>query len=321
MSGVLFVSQNPLDRAENIRAVWGAYDGPKVFRHGVGGMVNAEAEGFAAVVCDCLPARIRDKSRVRSVNLGHGLTGGKLYGADEKWKPWFDAAAASQTDFAISSSEAGIPIVAGQLGIPEDRVLPLGFPRTDAYFSDGPKMDRSALGYRRVYLYAPTFRYESDGWLPRIDWQKVDGMLAEDEAVVVKRHYFTERPLAAGGLRHVREICPDEPSTFFLRSCDVILTDYSSILFDAYILGKPAVLTVDDMDRFIGKRGMYHPFPDFYSSRWIAAEGNEEALVSMLREAADNGMGETERRCVEAVAGACDGSSVERVCDLIRSLT
>ena len=116
------------------------------------------------------------------------------------------------------------------------------------------------------------------------------------------------------------EIPPSAPSTDFLRSCDALLTDYSSIMFDAYLMGKPAVLTVDDMDVYLEKRGMYYPYPDFYSSRWLCAEGNEEELVSTLREAADVGLTVAEKACIATVAGACDGHSSERVCDLIKSL-
>jgi CDP-ribitol ribitolphosphotransferase len=112
----------------------------------------------------------------------------------------------------------------------------------------------------------------------------------------------------------------EEPTEFWLRSCDVMMTDYSSTMFDAYMLGKPVVLLVDDKDEYLSGRGMYHPYPDFYSSRWLYAEDNEEALVSMLREAAANGMGDAEKECLSAVAGACDGHSTERLCDLIRSL-
>jgi len=319
MSEVLFVSQLPLGRCENLTAVWDMYDGGKAFRMGTDSMRTAERDGFSVVVCDCLPKYIDGKSCCKSVNIGHGITGDKLYGADEKHKPWYDQAAADQIDFAIATSEAGVPIVARQFRIPEDRVLPLGMPRTDAYFEDGPDLSCFSVGRATVYLYAPTFR-SCDGRLPQIDWESVGSMLGKREIMVVKRHYFTKEPLVVGDHPRVNEVDPDMPSALWLHACDVLLTDYSSIMFDAYLLGKPSVLTVDDQDEYLSKRGMYHPYPHFYGSRWLYAEGNEEALVAMLRAAAKNGMTDVERECVSTVAGACDGHSAERVCDLIRSL-
>ena len=118
----------------------------------------------------------------------------------------------------------------------------------------------------------------------------------------------------------VLELPFEESTEKLLRSCDVLVTDYSSVMFDALVLQKPIVLLTDDMDEYLAGRGMYHEYPRFYSSRWLVAEGNEEALVDELRAAAKTGMREVEHRCLEAVAGACDGHSAERICDLIRSL-
>lgn len=314
MARVLFVSENPLGRCENLTKVYHALDCDKEFRLHHYSMRNAEREGFDAVVFDALPIRIEGKSHCRTFSLGHGIEGGKLYGYDEGDRaPWFDPVASAQTDYAIAASEKNAAIVAKQLCLPEERVLPLGFPRTDDYFGvRRPGHDG------RVYLYAPTFR-NGDGHLPRIDWGKVDGLLGDDETLIVKRHYYDGARITDGAYRHIVEQDPSDASFPYLVRCDVLLTDYSSIVFDAYLLGVPAVLTVDDKDEYLAVRGMYYPYPSFYSSRWLRAEGNEEDLLNMLREAAQYGMGDAERECIRTVAGACDGHSTERVCELIRN--
>ena len=324
MGKVLFVSQNALERAENLKAVWDAYGGEKEFRQGQENMAEAESEGFSVVVCDALPSRINGKDKCKVVNICHGITGNKVYGADEDAE-WFDAEAAMQTDFAIAASENSIPIVARQLGIPEDRVLALGFPRTDAYFGDAQRFDE-CFGFHvdRIYLYAPTFRNdELGGWLPKIDWSKIDSLLEDGEVMVVKRHYFTENEITRGyDMRNMRvvEIPPSLPRTPYLMSSDVLVTDYSSCMSDAYIMRTPVVLTIDDMAEYLADRPMYYTYPQTYCSRYIKAEGNEELLVRVIREAAENGMGATEMAYMNATAGACDGHSAERVCDLIWSL-
>ena len=40
-----------------------------------------------------------------------------------------------------------------------------------------------------------------------------------------------------------------------------------------------------------------------------------------MREAADNGLTDVERECLDMVADMCDGHSTERVVELVRSLT
>lgn len=327
MGDVLFISALPLGRCKSTTRIYEMYDGPKAFRCGIDGMRTAEMDGFSVVVCDSLPARIEGKDEIVSVNLGHGLTGGKLYGLDEGDHPWVDKDALAQIDYAIATSEQGVPIVARQLGVPEDRVLPLGMARTDAYFEDGEKYGSFMgvpLDEMRVYVYCPTFRGLGDkGHLPNIDWKKVDSLLRDDEVLVVKRHHLTPHELTRGydtQNTRVMEMPFKESTEKLLRSCDVMLTDYSSTMFDAYMLGKPVVLLTDDMDEYLSGRGMYMRYPFDYSSRWIAAEGNEERMVEMLRAAAFTGMRHIERKCLEAVAGACDGCSTDRICELIRSL-
>jgi len=116
------------------------------------------------------------------------------------------------------------------------------------------------------------------------------------------------------------EVTPNEGIEPYLIDCDVVITDYSSVVFDAYLLGKPVVLTVDDADKYLSTRGMYFDFPQGYSSRWLCAEGNEEDLLNMLREAAQNGLTDMERGFVDEVADMCDGHAAERVCEFITSL-
>ena len=312
---VLFVSQLPLGRCENLTAVWEAYDGPKEFKLGQHNMRTAEHEGFSVVVCDALPVRIDGKVKCKLVGMDHGLTGGKLYALDEGDVWWVDRAALAQIDYAVSSSTAGVPITARMFGIPESCVLALGFPRTDRYFG------RRAHGGEITYLYAPTFRnMDHDSWLPYIDWRKVDSLLRDGERFVVKRHYFTKHPLVRHECERVVEVNPMENTDGYLMACSALLTDYSSVMFDAYLMDIPCVLAIADMGEYLRDRGMYFEYPREYSSRFLEVEGHEEELLGMLRESARNGIGPVEERCRELTADVCDGRSTERVCGLISSL-
>lgn len=318
---VMFTSDHKLERAENLRAVWGAYRGPKEFVRGTEHMSDAARDGYAAVVCDTLPRYMPDKGDCKSIVIGHGITGDKKYALDET-RGGIDKRAFAQIDAAVNASTKTCGIVAKQFGIPLDKVKPLGMPRTDAYVGkrkgDGETFLRR---YGRAYLYAPTCRIADDGGhLPRVDWARLDEMLDDDEIVVVKRHYFQREPIVAQDVDRIAEVPPSEASTPYLIDCDVLVTDYSSIVFDAYVLGKPSVLLTDDIDEYLSTRGMYLDYPSQYSSRWTCADGNEEKLLEMLREAARNGMTDAERDCLELVADMCDGSSARRVCDFIASI-
>lgn len=319
MNKVLFVSQNELGRCENLTCVYNAYDGDKEFRCGVDSMKTAEKEGFAVVVCDALPSFIEGKSRCKVVNICHGITGNKVYGLDENRD--VDADAFAQTDIATAASKASVHIVARQLGIPTDRVVACGFPRTDSYIGMEKGDGKTLMTDKRAYLYAPTFRDATKGGkLPNIDWEKVDSYLEDDEVFVIKRHYFTTNPLLGCEFDHVVELEPSEPLFPYLVDCDALLTDYSSCITDAYLLGKPVVLAADDMYEYTRDRPMYYDYPNAYSSKWCFASGREEYLVEMMRKAVIDGLGCIEKNYMRLTAGACDGHSIERTCELIRSL-
>lgn len=319
MAKVLFVSEHDLERAENLRALYEAYDGEKRYERYIWNMRTAPQRGFSVVVCDSLPVYMPEKGNCKSIVIGHGITGDKKYALDEK-RSGIDKAAFTQIDVAVNASTRTCDIVASQFGIPLENVEALGMPRTDAYIGKKKGDGGTVLAnYRRAYLYAPTFRGLNDGdRLPRINWRLVDELLEDDEVIVVKRHYFQRDQIVGAQLDHVKEVEPCEPSAPYLIDCDAIMTDYSSILFDAYVLGKPSVLTVDDMYAYMKTRGMYFDYPRQYSSRWLNAEGHERETLEALREAAENGMTEKERECVSIVADMCDGNSCKRVCDLIR---
>lgn len=314
----LFVSNHGLDRDENLRAVWDAYEGPKEFVLGVNRIPLHR--GHPVVVCDTLMPYDRLKDYI-SVNIGHGIIGGKLYGLDER-RAGIDPKALAQTDYVISTGTAVRDIAAGSFGIPVERSIALGMPRTDWYVGREKGSGGTPLAsHRRAYLYAPTFRGPNDGErLPNVDWTLLDSLLDDDELLVVKRHYFTHGDLVNRRCRHIVEVSYTEPSAAYLIDCDVLVTDYSSILFDGYLLGKPSVLLVDDRDAYMRTRGTYFEYPAFYGSRSVCVERNERGFVDMLRDAAERGMGDIERNCISLVADMCDGHSSERVAELVRSL-
>jgi len=315
---VLFASNHSLERDESIRALWDAYKGKKELVRPVEAI--AGLRGYPVVVTDTLTPFIPNKDFVL-VNIGHGITGEKKYGLDEK-RAGIDPRAMEQNDYLINASTKTCGILAGSFGVPEDRVLPLGFPRTDMLVGKEKGDGGTFMAkYARAYLYAPTFRGPHDGdRLPRIDWELLDSMLEDDEIIVVKRHYFQREPIVVQDVDRIVEIPTDEGICPYLIDCDVLVTDYSSTMFDAYVLGKPCVLTIDDMDAYLRTRGMYFDYPSKYCSRYIAAEGNEDKLLSHMRAACVTGMRQTERSCLELVADMCDGNSAERVCDFIAGL-
>lgn len=252
--------------------------------------------------------------------IAHGLTGGKLYGADQPHGQ-FTPESCALTDYYIATSEYGRQFAASAAGIPIERCLALGMPRTDRYFGKQKGDGNTILSrYKHAYLYLPTFRAKYNESAPKINYEYLNSLLEEDEIFVVKRHMITNKKIVKKPLTNIYEVDNNDTTYQYLFDCDVMVTDFSSALFDAYLLGKPSVLTADENDEYLISRGMYMNYPFEYGSRYVPIEGNEERLVELMRDAAANGMTDVERKCCELTSSACDGHSTDRVIDFIKSL-
>lgn len=308
MGKVLFTSRRPLGRCENITAVYNAYDGdkdfiqenwrnpnPHIFRDEYRMMVTDEFVPYS-------PGKL--------IMIEHGISGGKSYGLDQP-NAYFRREHSKLIDYAVCTSRDTVALTAKSRGIPESRVLPLGMPRTDAYFGRKKGDGGTFLAGKKAYLFAPTFRNANEPPMPRYNWEYIDSQLTDDEIFVVKPHMVT-RHILKGTYKHIVEAPSTEPSAPYLIDCDVLITDYSTILFDGHILGKPVILFEKEQG-FADRRGMYFPYPDGYSSRYVTTEAE---LIWRMRCA--KGQRELDLICKERACGACDGHSTERVVALIR---
>lgn len=311
MKPALFTSNKELRRAENIAALFDFYNEDKMFVRTHPGKHDERLSStkYGIRVCD----EFIGASPGKAIMIGHGLAGAKTYGLDQPY-PYHAESRGGLLTWVITTSEEMIPVTARQSGVPESRVLPLGMPRTDLYFGKKKGDGGTQFGNVRMYLYAPTFRNWNEGRMNDIDWRKLDGMLTDGEMFVVKPHMVTKTILdgPTGTYKHIVEMPSCLPSTPYLIDCDVLVTDYSSIMLDAHVLGKPVVLFEKETG-YTRSRGMYLRYPDEYASRYCQTE---RELVDLLRSA--HAPQAADRRCLELTAGACDGHSRARIAKLIK---
>ena len=301
MKPVLFTSQRPLNRAENIKAVFEAYDDPKVFAQLDWFRQSAEITSgkYDLMVTDEIPVA----SPGKVVMINHGISGTKLYGLDQTHR----YATQEQCDlinYVITQSPDLISQVAQQQGVEEWQVIPLGMPRTDAYFKPVEK------AVKTVYFFAPTYRSAHEASNVDIDWRKIDSLLQDDEVMLVKPHMLTNTTLN-GNFKHIFAVSNREPSSPYIVGCNVLVTDFSSIMMDGLVAHKPVVLFSKD-NGYLQSRGMYFKYPDEYSCYYA---DSEEALVSTVRNAKWNTFLEDRR---DFFVPTCDGHSTERVVNFIR---
>ncbi|MEI3845169.1 MULTISPECIES: CDP-glycerol glycerophosphotransferase family protein [unclassified Microbacterium] len=134
-----------------------------------------------------------------------------------------------------------------------------GYPRNDVLASGDGSATRGALGIRpgeRVLLYAPTWRDDREQIVDFVD--PVALAAATDSVVLVRGHSRTLLPGRDAEGPRVIDVTGFPDTSQLLLVADALITDYSSVMFDFSVTGKPMYFLVPDMEHYRGElRGFY----------------------------------------------------------------
>lgn len=273
------------------------------------------------------PNRIAKRPGTTHVMTHHG-TPLKMMGIDQLDHP----AAALDQDFAsqmrradrwdYSISANAHSTIAWSRAYPCDyETLEVGYPRNDRLATAteaGVAAVRAELGIpagKRVVLYMPTHRE----WLPSgtqvLEVERLAEALGPDTVLLVRAHYFNVpaatagEPAVTGGLVDVsgHPVVED-----LYLAADVLLTDYSSAMFDYAVLDRPIVIFAPDWDVYRDLRGVYFDLMD--KPPGAIARAYPE-LVEIFRSGAyrDDATAKIRRAFRERFCYLDDGHAAERV--------
>jgi CDP-glycerol glycerophosphotransferase len=169
-------------------------------------------------------------------------------------------------------------------------VLETGYPRNDRLVratAEEIADARADLGIDQgttAILYAPTFRdWRREVLDPPLDLDRFCSALPHDTVLLVRGHYWStdhaglQRLVERGALRDVS----GRPSVEdVLLAADVLLTDYSSIMFDYADLDRPIVIYAGDWERYVRERGTYF---DLLAEPPGVVETTEDGLIDAFR--------------------------------------
>lgn len=241
---------------------------------------------------------IRPRQGTRLVQVWHGCGAFKKFGYSVLDKGFgVDEAYVqririhSNYDLCLVSAARFIPFYAEAFRTPEERFTArLGIPRTDLFF-DTERATRAAREVRaryaipegkRVVLYAPTFRGERITLArdpTELDLAALHARLAGDHVVLLRSHPFVRaRNAGEAALRGFVIDVSDHPDmNELMLVSDVLVTDYSSAIYEFALTGRPMVFFAPDHAAYEAERGFYLdystdlPGPIFTSSSELAA--------------------------------------------------
>jgi CDP-glycerol glycerophosphotransferase (TagB/SpsB family) len=166
--------------------------------------------------------------------------------------------------------------------------LEFGYPRNDVLVRSTPadvERCRSALGVsseRTLVLYAPTFRESAGDTSLRLDLESLIDALPDDFVLLVRAHHTTSLGPAVDRLEREGRLINGSrlPSIVdCYLAADILITDYSSVMFDFAILDKPIVIYADDWDAYRESRGTYF---DLLAQPPGAVAVNQTQLTTIL---------------------------------------
>lgn len=233
------------------------------------------------------------KKKTKNVLFTHALVALKRFGADVvNSREIFVSTASEKYDVVFVEGKYDTSILSKVWKLDESVFRATGLPRNDDLVGVSPE-EKAALKQKlgipqdkKVIMYAPTFRDDSRGAdgsnalsIP-IDFGRWKQALGDEYVLMVSAHYV------------VSQLLDDLPDDGFvinvvgypklnelLKVADILISDYSSIVFDYALLERPILGYCYDCDDYLSKRGSYVDLQEFFCDGVIR---DEDALLDVI---------------------------------------
>lgn len=269
------------------------------------------------------------KPEISVIQLWHACGAFKTFGFTRLAKPMgspqmtkmhrnYDAVTVSSTYCTSCHSEG--------FGISTDCIKPTGIPRTDVFFDETYKTKMQENFYeehptwkdKKIIMFAPTFRgmTREEAFYPMERFCVADVLdaLGEEYAMIIKHHPFVtkKQPVPEAYQDRVLDMSDSTELNDLMFVCDLIITDYSSLIFEASLLKIPMLFYVFDLEEYIEER-------DFYFDLKLMSPGKlvytQQELIDAVKNQ-DYGLDRMEE-FTELFFDNPDGKASERVAKLI----
>jgi len=209
-------------------------------------------------------------------------------------------------------------------------MLEIGYPRNDMLINQNDKVSILTLKKKfglpldkKIILYAPTWRddeYDKNGeykFSPKLDFNLLKENLKDEYVMIVKYHYLVEDCIDWSLYKDFIYHFDDDITQMYLVS-DILITDYSSAMFDYSVLKRPMLFYCYDLDKYKNElRGFYF---DFQKEAPGPISKTTKQLLSDIKEYKREEYVERYQNFSEKYNPWDDGRSSEHVVELIESL-
>ena len=199
---------------------------------------------------------------------------------------------AKQTTYFLSSSQKFTEIMSESTLIDRDKFLNIGMPRNDVFFNkevmqrviNETKQKLQICEKDKIVLLAPTYRGCAGNAnyltvLPKENelLEALTERFGGKWKILYRSHYYKNKENEFSNLIDVSDY-PDMQELLCIT--DVLITDYSSSIWDFSLTYKPCFLYVPDLDEYVSERGEF--YTDIMSWPGIVARNDQELHDKIL---------------------------------------
>ena len=186
-------------------------------------------------------------------------------------------------DYCTVSSKNVAKYYAEAFGMNIENIIATGVPRTDIFFDGDYKLktkEKIYISYpelrnKKIILFAPTFRGSSkkEGNYPHryFDYEKIFEKFGDEYRIIIKHHPHVNNKLAIPEryMDKVVDLSKNEELNDLLFITDILITDYSSVIFEASLLNIPMLFYAFDLWEYISVRGFYYEYLSFVPGKVV----------------------------------------------------
>lgn len=243
--------------------------------------------------------KVKFRKSQEIIQVWHAVGAFKTVGfsrTGKKGGPFFDSYNHRNYTKAYVSSETDIPFYAEAFGIKEQNVIPTGVPRTDILFDERYKNEAQQrmrellpiIDGKKVILFAPTFRgnghHTAHYPFFKIDFERMARYCEENNAVVLfKMHPFVRNNLVIPNKykKYFKDISSFREVNDILFITDVLISDYSSLIYEFAVFEKPMIFFAFDLEDYINTRDFYEGYEDFVPGKIV--ESFDELMEALYK--------------------------------------
>lgn len=192
-------------------------------------------------------------------------------------------------DKVAVGSDKMADIFSKSFGLPEEKMVKTGIPRTDFFFDEQKRkstQERLREKYpqirdKKVILYAPTYRDSGmEGTKSPFCTESFYQAFKEDYVLIYKLHPADAKSMTVRYPDFELDCSRYKNINDLLLITDVLISDYSSVPFECSILEKPMVFFAYDLEEYEEKRGIWEPYCTMVPGPVVR---NTDEIISLIQ--------------------------------------